>query len=125
MRSSYTVHDSAGLSNSRNVLHINSSQMRCGAEDIKPVAGAAAAGLACAEVLSHLYQNPNDQAAIQFHSQIFHKVILTRFGNTIPFMNGGDPWPMIVADAILADRSKDGAGNPDSVLLLLFALDCD
>jgi hypothetical protein len=34
-------------------------------------------------------------------------------------MNGTEPWPMIVADTIFADRSSDGAGDPDSTHLHL------
>ena len=33
-------------------------------------------------------------------------------------MDGTEPWPMIVADAIIADRNGDGAGDPDRVLPL-------
>jgi hypothetical protein len=37
-------------------------------------------------------------------------------------MSGGEPWPVIVAHAIITDRSEDGAGNPDGVFRALLTL---
>lgn len=48
----------------------------------------------------------------------FEGILFEQFDGAIPFVNGTEPWPMTVADAIIADRRADGAGNPDRALLL-------
>ena len=76
------------------------------------MAAAAAAGTTAALVLSALYQNPDDQIAIEESRQSFEDNLFEQFGGIIPFVNGTDEWPVIVADKILADRRNDGAGDP-------------
>jgi hypothetical protein len=90
--------------------------------DIKPIAGAAAAGLACAEILTMLYKNESDLELIERSRTSFEQIVFTQYGTGIPFMNGTEPWPMIVADTVFADRSNDGAGDPDSAPLLCLIL---
>jgi hypothetical protein len=73
-------------------------------------------------VLSHLYQNPDDLAAIREAKQIFRRQVIQQYGHDFPFMSGGEPWPVIVAHAIITDRSEDGAGDPDGVFRALLSL---
>lgn len=70
-------------------------------------------------MLTHLYQNPDDRDAIEDSRQRFEDVLFEQFGDGIPFVNGTDAWPVTVADAIIADRAGDGAGNPDGVVTSL------
>jgi hypothetical protein len=86
------------------------------AEGIKPIAAAAAAGLACANALELLYNNIDDLAAIDASRKSFEDIVYTQFGTDIPFMNGTEPWPMIVAVRMYDDRANDGSGNPKRMI---------
>lgn len=68
-------------------------------------------------MLTELYQNPDDQAAIEASRQSFEDNLFEQFDGGIPFVNGTDDWPMIVARNILEDRRDDGAGDPAGVPL--------
>jgi hypothetical protein len=94
----------------------------CGAENIRPIAAAVAGGLACSEALLQMYQNPDDTAAIANAKEDFKSIVFTQFGSNIPFMNGTEPWPKVVADAIVFQRRNDGSGNPDSANSFLVSL---
>lgn len=59
-----------------------------------------------------LYQNADDQAAIIASRDSFITILKAQFGDDIPFLDGADPWPGVVAGNLLLERNGDGAGNP-------------
>jgi hypothetical protein len=69
-----------------------------------------------------MYQNPDDTAAIADAKEDFKDIVFTQFGSNIPFMNGTEPWPKVVADAMVFQRRNDGSGNPDSMNPFLVSL---